>query len=99
VLHDPKHWKDPDEFLPSRFLDDNGHMVYPKNNPHFLPFSTGRRQCPGKYLAEKEVPFLLANLVHQFEFTNKELQETRTIKLDVGLTLKPENFTVNIKRR
>ena len=99
VLRQPDLWKDPNVFDPTRFLDDSGHVVHPKNLPQFLPFGAGRRICAGKALAEVELPFLLTNLVHQFEFTSKDLQEKKEIKVETGLTLKPVDFTVIIQAR
>lgn len=36
---DPKYWKDPNEFNPSRWLDEEGKL---KQNEAFLPFSLGK---------------------------------------------------------
>jgi cytochrome P450 family 2 subfamily U polypeptide 1 len=101
VLRDPKLWKDPDVFDPTRFLDDKGHVISPKNLPKFLPFSTGRRACVGRSLAEVELPFLFANLVHQFEFTSADLSDDKNkiIKVENGLSLKPAKYLVNLKVR
>ncbi|XP_031549431.1 cytochrome P450 1A1-like [Actinia tenebrosa] len=101
VLRDPKLWKDPDVFDPTRFLDDKGHVISPRRLPKFLPFSTGRRACVGRSLAEVELPFLLASLVHQFEFTSAESGEEKkkTVKTENGLTLKPAKYEVIIKVR
>ena len=99
VLRNNKFWKDPKMFDPTRFLDDSGHVVHPKNLPQFLPFSTGRRACPGKALAEVELPFLLTNLVHEFEFASKALNEKKEIKVENGLSLKPVTFFVTVTSR
>lgn len=101
VLRDPKLWKDPDVFDPTRFLDDKGHVISPRRLPKYLPFSTGRRACVGRSLAEVELPFLLASLVHQFEFTSTDgcKEKTETVKTENGLTLKPAKYEVIIKAR
>lgn len=36
---DEKYWKDPHEFCPDRFIDENGKII---QHSHFMPFGTGR---------------------------------------------------------
>ena len=43
VSNDPQYWKQPEKFLPERFLDKSGKLV---NNEAFMPFSTGK--CDNK---------------------------------------------------
>lgn len=43
IHHDPRYWKDPHEFLPERWLDDQGHFNSKREG--FLPFSLGRLTC------------------------------------------------------
>nr|ALI16104.1 cytochrome P450 [Lotus japonicus] len=64
---DPKMWSDNfEDFYPERFhntdIDSHGH------NYQFLPFGSGRRRCPGMLLGLTTVPFLLAQLVHCFNW-------------------------------
>ncbi|GBN03819.1 Cytochrome P450 2U1 [Araneus ventricosus] len=40
VHHDPRHWKDPDNFKPERFLAPDGKSVV--KSPHYMPFSVGK---------------------------------------------------------
>ena len=49
-----KYWDKPLEFNPNRFLDEQGRYV--ATNPAFIPFSLGRRICPGE-------PFAITNLL------------------------------------
>ena len=39
VHRDPELWKDPNDFKPGRFLDENGHVFQPEE---FIPFNTGK---------------------------------------------------------
>ncbi|KAI7742159.1 hypothetical protein M8C21_001618 [Ambrosia artemisiifolia] len=66
IHHDPKNWTNPLEFRPERFL--NGKWDYNGNNMKFLPFGSGRRICPGVPLGEKMLMFILASLLHSFEW-------------------------------
>ncbi|TVU46939.1 hypothetical protein EJB05_06513, partial [Eragrostis curvula] len=66
TMRDPATWDRPDEFVPERFLDTE--VDYRGKDFEFLPFGSGRRQCPGLPLAERVVPHLLASLLHAFEW-------------------------------
>ncbi|KAL0446055.1 UNVERIFIED_CONTAM: Oryzalexin D synthase [Sesamum latifolium] len=71
-------WENPSEFRPDRFLNNTGNLDYMGNNVQYLPFGSGRRVCPGLPLAEKMVMYLLATLLHSFEW---RLPEGETIDL------------------
>ncbi|KAJ0716378.1 putative cytochrome P450 [Helianthus annuus] len=66
IQHDPKNWTNPLEFKPGRFL--NGKWDYSGTNMKFLPFGSGRRICPGVPLGEKMLMYILASLLHSFEW-------------------------------
>uniref|UniRef100_A0A8C5PZ13 Cytochrome P450 n=1 Tax=Leptobrachium leishanense TaxID=445787 RepID=A0A8C5PZ13_9ANUR len=65
VLSDPAHWKNPEEFDPDNFLDDEGQF---KPNPAFLPFSAGPRVCLGENLARMELFLMFSALLQKFAF-------------------------------
>ena len=68
IGHDPEVWKDPEVFLPERFLEQVANTVDVKGH-HFelLPFGSGRRMCPSVNLAVPLVEVTMANLVHAFD--------------------------------
>ncbi|KAI3703419.1 hypothetical protein L1987_73475 [Smallanthus sonchifolius] len=66
IHRDPRNWTNPLEFKPERFLNSN--WDYNGNNLKFLPFGTGRRICPGMPLGEKMLVYILASLLHSFEW-------------------------------
>ncbi|XP_010030392.2 cytochrome P450 71AU50 [Eucalyptus grandis] len=68
IGRDPKVWTthDPEEFVPERFL---GSSVDVKGRDfQLLPFGTGRRGCPGMQLGLTVVRFVVAQLVHCFDW-------------------------------
>jgi len=83
VLHDPEYYKDPEEFNPNRFLDEEGK---PKKDPMCIPFSTGRRVCLGESLAKLELFLFFTALVLKFRFTYPSDAPPPTMRRFVGFT-------------
>eukprot|EP00058_Branchiostoma_floridae_P001850 XP_002587338.1 hypothetical protein BRAFLDRAFT_100536 [Branchiostoma floridae] len=65
VHHDPKLWPEPDKFDPTRFIDDEGKYV---KKIEIIPFSIGRRICPGEQLARMELFLFFTSLLQRFTF-------------------------------
>ncbi|KAH7941195.1 hypothetical protein HPB49_010902 [Dermacentor silvarum] len=63
VHNDTSYWKDPYCFNPCRFLNKDGSILSQKP-PYWMPFSVGRRSCPGEAFATLEI-FLFLTLVLQ----------------------------------
>ncbi|KAL0446050.1 UNVERIFIED_CONTAM: cytochrome [Sesamum latifolium] len=93
ISMDPQVWENPSEFRPDRFLNNTGNLDYMGNNVQYLPFGSGRRVCPGLPLAEKMVMYLLATLLHSFEW---RLPEGETIDLSekFGIVMRKKNTTI-----
>ncbi|XP_024996190.1 cytochrome P450 76C1-like [Cynara cardunculus var. scolymus] len=70
IHRDPRNWPNSLEFKPERFL--KGKWDYNGNNLKFLPFGVGRRICPGIPLGEKMLVYILASLLHSFEWRLSE---------------------------
>lgn len=98
IHHDPKHWENPSEFDPERFLDKNGNVVNPASMS-YLPFSAGRRVCLGELLAKAELFLFVAQLMHQFKIENPPGCPLPSLEGDIGMGLKPKPYKVCIKRR
>lgn len=98
IHHDPKHWENPSEFDPERFLDKNGNVVNPASMS-YLPFSAGRRVCLGELLAKAELFLFAAQLMHQFKIENPPGCPLPSLEGDIGMGLKPKPYKVCIKRR
>ena len=68
IHRDPKIWKNPLEFHPERFLNDFSNLDYSGNNFNYFPFGSGRRICAGLPLVERTLIYILASLLHSFEW-------------------------------
>ncbi|XP_050224781.1 cytochrome P450 81Q32-like [Mercurialis annua] len=93
VQRDPQLWEDPTSFKPERF--ENGRA----EGFEFLPFGLGRRGCPGKGLAYKEMGLALGSLIQCFEW---EKVDGREINMSEKTTLslsKVEPLEVMCKAR
>uniref|UniRef100_A0A663NBF6 Uncharacterized protein n=1 Tax=Athene cunicularia TaxID=194338 RepID=A0A663NBF6_ATHCN len=88
ALNDELHWKTPDQFNPSHFLDDNGNFI---RREAFIPFSIGRRACVGEGLAKMELFLFFAGLLRRFVFQPPPGVDKSDLDLtaDVGFTLNP----------
>ncbi|XP_063918257.1 cytochrome P450 306a1-like [Zophobas morio] len=61
---DQKFWKNPEEFSPDRFLDDEGRFLQLEA---FLPFQTGKRMCVGEELGKMMMFLFVATVVKNFK--------------------------------
>uniref|UniRef100_A0A8C4Z716 Uncharacterized protein n=1 Tax=Gadus morhua TaxID=8049 RepID=A0A8C4Z716_GADMO len=66
VLHDETVWETPHSFNPQHFLDQDSKA---RKREAFLPFSAGKRVCPGEQLARMELYIFLSSLLQRFSFS------------------------------
>ncbi|XP_050221350.1 (S)-N-methylcoclaurine 3'-hydroxylase isozyme 1-like [Mercurialis annua] len=91
IGRDPSAWEDPLSFKPERFLgssfDVKGHDF------ELLPFGSGRRVCPGLAMATRQLPLILASLIHCFDWSLPNGEDPA--KLDMtekfGITLQKQH--------
>ncbi|MCC5036486.1 cytochrome P450 [Streptomyces sp. WAC 00631] len=79
---------DPDRFLPEQEEARPVHL--------FKPFGNGERACIGRQFALHEATLVLALVIHRYrliDHTNYQLKIKQT------LTIKPDEFTLNLARR
>ncbi|MFN3757176.1 MAG: cytochrome P450, partial [Flavobacterium sp.] len=83
-------WKNPEAFIPERFLDENI-----KFSKHYFPFGAGPRMCIGNNFAMYEMILTIMALVEQFEIVEKKVP----IEIKPLITLKPYNAILEFVRR
>ncbi|KAL0409517.1 UNVERIFIED_CONTAM: Flavonoid 3'-monooxygenase, partial [Sesamum radiatum] len=68
IQRDPLAWDNPSEFMPERFLSNSGKWNFSGNNFNYIPFGSGRRICAGLPLADRMLRYVLASLLHSFNW-------------------------------
>lgn len=92
MLHDPKVWKNPNNFDPTNFLSDDGKTVI--RPEQFIPFGLGRRVCLGENLARMELFLFYTNLFQRFRFSFPEGDPVPSLEPRIGIVANPENFRI-----
>ncbi|ESK93083.1 cytochrome p450 [Moniliophthora roreri MCA 2997] len=100
--YNPRYWKDPEVFKPSRFRED-----WPRDA--FLPFSAGARACLGRKFFETEAVAALTMLVSRYkievkdepEFAGETLErkKERLFRYWQSVTLAPLRMPLVFRRR
>ncbi|XP_019164593.1 PREDICTED: cytochrome P450 82A4-like [Ipomoea nil] len=81
IHRDPKVWVEPDKFKPERFLTSHKDIDVKGNNFELIPFSSGRRICPGVSLGLQTMQLTLASLFHSFDtrrLSNEPIEMTES---------------------
>jgi len=77
--NNPKHWENPEKFIPERFNDER--KIHNLSN-----FSYGRRNCIGMNFAKLEMCLVLATLLRNFFW---EIDPNYKLVPYEGVTLTP----------
>ncbi|CAG8705103.1 998_t:CDS:10, partial [Rhizophagus irregularis] len=89
VHHDPKIWKNPNQWDPERFL--NGEKRHPYS---WIPFSGGPRNCAGQNFSLMEQRVLIAMILLKYEWTLPEnSMHKEKFYLDSNFLLKPKDLS------
>ncbi|KAJ4702080.1 putative Cytochrome P450 [Melia azedarach] len=91
VGRDPEAWDNPLEFYPDRFIGSSIDL----QGQHFelIPFGSGRRICPGMFMAISTVELALANLIYRFDWEMPHGMEREALDFEVlpGITMHKKN--------
>jgi cytochrome P450 len=90
---DKKTWKDPENFRPERFINDQGQ--YEKNDA-VMAFSYGKRACLGETLARDELFLFFTSIFQRFTV---ECETEIDLTPIVGAVLSPKSHKFILKER
>jgi cytochrome P450 / NADPH-cytochrome P450 reductase len=95
MLHrDKSVWgEDAEEFKPERFTPE-AEMARPADA--YKPFGSGQRACIGRTFAMQEATLVLGMILQRFQLIDHKHYQ---LKIKQTLTIKPENFTIQVKPR
>lgn len=88
IQRDPRIWENPEDFIPERFM--NNPVDFKGQECHCLPFGGGRRSCPGMNFAFASIEYVLANLLHSFDWKlpdDSMMAKDLDMSEDMGLAL------------
>nr|XP_054922658.1 cytochrome P450 2J4-like [Dermacentor andersoni] len=64
IFYDTSFWQDPEVFRPERFLVEGGTRA--RKPERLIPFSYGKRSCPGEMIANMETFIFLTTILQHF---------------------------------
>ena len=99
IQRDPEAWKDPEEFYPERFL--NNEIDFKGQDFEFIPFGAGRRICPGISLGIATVELITANLLNSFHWEMPQGMKREDIDTDMlpGLARHKKNHLCLVAKK
>lgn len=87
--------KNGNTFDPTRFLDETGGI---QKNENLIPFSIGKRVCPGETLARVEIFLFFVGMVQSFVFEAEDPANPPPVTRKSGITATPKTFNVKVTK-
>ncbi|XP_077487746.1 cytochrome P450 2J4-like [Amblyomma americanum] len=97
VFHDASFWGDPEVFRPERFLSDDGTRA--SKPERLIPFSSGKRSCPGEGIANMETFIFFATILRHFAVELPPDVPALVFDEKLGISLRPKPQKLVFRRR
>uniref|UniRef100_A0A914R0U1 Cytochrome P450 n=1 Tax=Panagrolaimus davidi TaxID=227884 RepID=A0A914R0U1_9BILA len=96
---DDRSFPDPDKFDPTRFLSEDFKSV--QRHPAYIPFSIGKKSCPGEALANMELFLFISNFIRRYNFyvPNQKSQINSKSFYTTSLTRAPYDYQISFINR
>lgn len=105
ILHDEAVYPDPFAFNPERYLANDQRPKTNEQNvdPRTYAFGFGRRECPGRFLADSSIWLMIASILATFDIQKATDDQGEEITPDIdytgGLISHPLPIRCSIKQR
>lgn len=94
---DPEYWRNPDSFIPERFLPNHREAVG-NNLEAYMPFGEGQHSCLGQKYVVQEAIIMLVLLYQRYTFKLTPGQKPLPLRMSLGLT-PMKGVTVTVHKR
>ncbi|MBA0757505.1 hypothetical protein Gotri_020602, partial [Gossypium trilobum] len=84
LQRDPRVWENANEFRPERFMTTHVDFDVKGQNFEYMPFSSGRRSCPGMTFGLQVVHLTVSKLIQGFDI---RVAEGTAVDMEEGLGL------------
>ena len=89
----------PQDFAPQRWLADASPPLDPAAKRAAIPFGSGPRMCPGRYLALMEMKMAMAMLLASFDIEAVDTPDGGPAQELMAFTMNPVGLTMRLKER
>lgn len=98
LTRDQGYWKEPSEFNPYRFLDENGKLRKDLLDK-FYPFGIGPRRCIGEYLGRLQIFLFFTELLRKCKFEKVPVEKLNFDAELPGPFVFPKKYQILVKSR
>ncbi|XP_048249645.1 cytochrome P450 2U1-like isoform X4 [Haliotis rufescens] len=104
IHHDENFWERPFDYIPERFLDENGALLSSEHEKRrrVIPFGLGKRSCPGESLSRLRTFLCVANILQNFDIVEDEaspLPPPDPRLYGQGIVLKTPAYKIRLRRK
>jgi cytochrome P450 len=94
-----RHFQNPHAFEPERWLADASQALSPPAKRSAIPFGSGPRMCPGRYLALLEMKMAVAMLLASFDIVGVETPDGKEAQERMAVTMAPVGLRMKLQER
>jgi len=94
-----RHFVDPHAFRPERWLEDALPPLSSAAKRAAMPFGSGPRMCPGRYLALLEMKMAMAMLLCSFDIDAVDTPDGGPAQERMAFTMNPVGLTLRLRER
>ena len=94
-----RHFERPELFEPERWLEEAEQPLTPTARRASMPFGSGPRVCPGRYLAILEMKLAMAMLLASFDIESVDTPDGGPARERMAFSLQPVGQSLRLRER